>query len=179
MKQHAVMGGPQPAVLQEVSCGPACGPAGQFKLAWFAGPGSGGLSLDAHTPRDKNRAAAHATRDRARTPGGELQSICSETALPAPSSAVFSRRADNAGTAHVSRAKLRLLPLLGTNSQCQPEASRLAHGGRETFLKRRSMGAEDRLANFGSTTRNPLHISDCMNFGSTARNPLHILAGLV
>ena len=92
MKQHAVMGGPQPAVLQEVSCGPA----GQFKLAWFAGPGSG-LSLNAHTPRDKNRAAAHETRDRARTPGGELQSICSETALPAPSSAVFSRRADTAG----------------------------------------------------------------------------------
>ena len=98
MKQHAVMGGPQPAVLQEVSCGPACGPAGQFKLAWFAGPGSGGLSVKrTHAPRNKNRAAAHATRDRARTPGGELQSICSETALPAPSSAVFSRRADTAG----------------------------------------------------------------------------------
>jgi hypothetical protein len=80
-----------------------------------------------HAPRDKIRAAARATRDRARTPGGELQSICSETALPAPSSAVFSRRAVTQVTAHVSRAKLRLLPLLGTNSQCQ--ASRLAHGG--------------------------------------------------
>ena len=73
MKQHAVMGGPQPAVLQEVSCGP-----GQFKLAWFAGPGSGGLSVNAHTrraikivPRHTRPAIVHA----------HLEVNCSQYAL--------------------------------------------------------------------------------------------------